>query len=44
MHDAGLNPGLWENSRDGFRKTFEPVNDRNQDILHPAVLELVHDR
>jgi hypothetical protein len=44
MHYAGLNLGLRENRGDGFWKTFQPVDDRDQNILYPAVFELLHDR
>jgi len=39
MHDAQLNLGLREHGVDGFRKTLEPIDAGNEDILHPTVLE-----
>ena len=28
---------------DGLRKTLEPVDHRDQDVFHSAVVQLVHD-
>ena len=44
MHDAGLNGGLREGGRDRFGKALKPIDDGDEDILNPAVLQLVHHR
>jgi len=44
MHDAGLDWGIGKGCRNNVRKAFEPIHDRDQNILNPAVLQLVHDR
>src|SRR3954454_21289610 len=43
MDDAGLDRGLRENGRDCLWKALQAVDDRDQDILHTPVFELVHD-
>jgi hypothetical protein len=45
MHNPNLNLSLSlrENACDGFWKTFQPRDDRNQNILHPPLFELVHE-
>ena len=37
VHNAGLNFGLGENRRNGFRKAFEPVDNGDEDVLQAAV-------
>jgi hypothetical protein len=44
MHDASLHPGLGENRRDRLRKSFQPVDYGDQDVLDSAMSELVHHR
>ncbi len=41
MRDAGLNLGISKNRCNGFGEALEPVDYRNENILHAAVLELV---
>lgn len=44
MHDAGLDSGLREGRRDCLGKAFQAVHNGDQDVLNPAVLQLVHHR
>jgi len=44
MPNAGLDHRLREGGGDGFGKALQPVDDRDQDILRAAVLQLVHHR
>ena len=41
MHDAGLHQGLWKHSSDRLGEALEPVDDRDQDVVDAAGLELV---
>jgi hypothetical protein len=43
VHDAGLHRGLREGRGDRLGEAFQTVNDRDQDVLDPAVPEFVHD-
>src|ERR1700747_2986904 len=43
MNDAGLHYGLREDRADRLGKTFEPVDNRDQDVIDAPGLELVHD-
>ena len=42
MDDAGLHHGLGKHRGDRFRKTLEPVDHRDQDILDPAAAQFRH--
>src|ERR1700747_1856375 len=44
MNDAGLYHRLREDRTDRLGKTFEPVDNRDQDVIDAPGLELVHDR
>lgn len=41
MHDAGLHRGFRKGRRDRLGKALETVDDGDQDVLDPAVLQLV---
>ena len=43
MHDAGLNLGLGEGRLYGLREALEAVHDGDQDVLHPAIAQVVED-
>ena len=43
VDDASLNDRLWEHGIDGLGKALQAVDDRDENILRPAGLELVHD-
>ena len=43
MHDAGLHAGQRKNRGDRLGKALQPINDRDQNVLYPAVAQLVHD-
>src|SRR6185437_9272293 len=40
MHDAELHFGTGIDRLNGFGKTFQPVHAGDEDIFHPAVLQL----
>lgn len=42
VHDAGLHHGLGEHRSDRFREAFEAVDDNDEHVLDPAMLEFVH--
>ena len=42
MDDAGLHCGQREHRADRLGKAFEPVDDRDQDVVDAAGFELVH--
>ena len=41
VNNAGLHGRIREGRGDGVREAFETVHDRDQDVLHPAVLQSV---
>src|SRR5712691_12269451 len=43
VNDAGLNDRLLKNGIDSFGKALQAIDDGDENILGPAVLELVHD-
>ena len=44
VHDAGLHCGVREGRVDGVREALEAVNNGDEDVLHPPVAQVVHDR
>jgi hypothetical protein len=42
VHDAGLDNGLREGRVDRLWEALETVHDRDQDVTHAAVLQLIH--
>src|SRR6195952_2989741 len=44
MDDARLHQGLREGSVDRLGEALQPVDHRDQDVLHPAVAKLVDNR
>src|ERR687893_1130114 len=42
MHDARLDLGLRKHRADRFGEALQAVDDRDQDVLHATVLQLVH--
>lgn len=43
VYNAGLNDGLRKNGINGFRKTLQTIDDRDENILGPASLQFVDD-
>ena len=43
MHDAGLHARQGEDRGDGFGKALQSIEHRDQNVLYPAVAQLVHD-
>jgi len=42
VHDAGLNRRLRINRANRLRETLQPINHRDQDVVQPTRLQLVH--
>ena len=43
MHDACLHRGLGKGGGDRLGEALQPIHDGDQDVLDPAVAQLVHD-
>jgi hypothetical protein len=42
VDDTGLHYGFREGCGDGVGEAFEAIHDRDQDVLHPTVLQFHH--